>query len=173
MAIPGIVKPSPVRRKNLKAGHRSWAPRGGRIAGGHRGDTMSRETRSRVMAKIRGKDTGPERIFAEMLASRGIVCERNYRELPGCPDFTFPEARVAVFVDGDFWHGFRFSLWSHKLSKRWRDKIAATRKRDQRNFRKLRRLGWRVVRIWEHQIERSCDQSIARLLPYLTLGEVG
>jgi DNA mismatch endonuclease (patch repair protein) len=120
------------------------------------------------MARIRGKDTGPERLLAEMLTASGIAYERHARDLPGRPDFIFPEARLVVFVDGDFWHGYRFSLWSHKLSDRWREKIAATRERDQRNFRKLRRLGWKVVRVWEHQIERSCDNCIARLKPYLS-----
>lgn len=168
MAFSDIVTRPPLQRRIRKAGHRSWAPRGGRVAGGHRGDTMSQATRSRVMAKIRGKDTGPERLLAEMLAMHGIACERHGRELPGRPDFVFPAARVAVFVDGDFWHGFRFSLWSHKLSERWRDKIAATRNRDQRNFRKLRRLGWKVIRIWEHQIERSCERCLARLLPHVS-----
>jgi len=119
------------------------------------------------MSRIRGKDTGPERRLAEGLLIRGLRCERHVRELPGCPDFVFREVRVAVFVDGDFWHGWRFPLWAHKLSDHWREKIAATRMRDQRNFRKLRRLGWRVVRIWEHEIESSCESSIARLLPHL------
>ncbi len=120
------------------------------------------------MSRIRDKHTGPERLFAELLAASGILHERHIGTLPGRPDFVFSESKLAVFVDGDFWHGFRFPLWSHKLSDRWREKIAATRKRDQRNFRKLRRLGWKVIRIWEHQIEQSCERCIARVLPHIS-----
>ena len=55
-------------------------------------------------------------------------------------------------------------LWKHKLSEKWQNKIEATRKRDQKNFLKLRRLGWKVIRIWEHQVERSPDECLARIL---------
>src|ERR1051326_2230462 len=111
-----IGKPDPPLGKTAlaapqirKAGHRSWAARGGKIAGSHRGDTMSPETRSRVMAKIRGKDTGPEKLLAERISACGITCERHCIELPGRPDFVFRNSKVVVFVDGDFWHGYRFS----------------------------------------------------------------
>lgn len=78
----------------------------------------------------------------------------NY-SLPGSPDIVLPRHRVAIFVDGDFWHGWRLSTWEHKLSEFWRDKIRTNRARDQRNFRRLRRQGWTVYRIWEHQIEEA------------------
>jgi DNA mismatch endonuclease (patch repair protein) len=169
MAVSGEVIHTRLPRRKRKAGHRSWAPRGGRVAGQHRGDTMSRQTRSRVMAKIRGSNTGPERLLADILAAQGIPFERHCRDLPGRPDFIFRDCMLAVFVDGDFWHGFRFSLWSHKLSPRWREKIDATRQRDQRNFRKLRRLGWKVIRIWEHELESSCDRCIDRLVSRLSI----
>jgi DNA mismatch endonuclease (patch repair protein) len=68
-----------------------------------------------------------------------------------------------VFVDGDFWHGWRFPVWRDKLSEVWEAKIAATRHRDARNFRRLRRSGWRVVRIWEHQLARDADGCVARI----------
>lgn len=146
-----------------KAGHRSWAPRGGRVQGAHRGDTMSEETRSAVMSRIRGKDTGPERAIAGLLVERGWEFESHATDLPGRPDIVFRDAGVIVFIDGDFWHGFRFPLWQHKLSPKWQEKIAATRARDQRNFRKLRRDGWTVVRIWEHQIERDAAACADRI----------
>ncbi|MBN2378170.1 MAG: DUF559 domain-containing protein [Sedimentisphaerales bacterium] len=64
-------------------------------------------------------------------------------------------ARVVVFLDGDFWHGYRFGQWEDRVSAFWRKKIGETRKRDQRNFAKLRRMGWRVIRIWGHSIEKD------------------
>src|SRR5581483_9913725 len=72
----------------------------------HRGDIMSPETRSRVMARIRGRDTGPELVVAAGLAAMGVSFESHARDLPGRPDFVMREIRLAIFVDGDFWHGY-------------------------------------------------------------------
>ena len=119
------------------------------------------------MSRIRGKDTGPERAVAEALRDRGWEFETHARDLPGRPDVLFREARVAVFVDGDFWHGWRFPVWKDKLSEKWAAKIDATRLRDARNFRKLRRAGWQVVRIWEHQINRDLPACVARIEKFL------
>jgi len=129
----------------------------------HRGDFMSPETRSRVMSRIRGKDTGPERMVASAMRELGWQWEEHCTDLPGRPDFVFRDERVAVFVDGDFWHGWRFPQWRHKLSEKWEAKIEANRRRDERNHRKLRRQGWRVIRIWEHQIESDPAACIDRI----------
>lgn len=133
----------------------------------HRGDIMSPETRSLVMSRIKGRDTGPEKAMADAFASHGLSWESHVRDLPGRPDFVFRSERVAVFVDGDFWHGWRFPQWREKLSEKWEAKIAATRRRDARNHRRLRQMGWRVVRIWEHQIERSRSHCVTRVVSSL------
>ncbi len=156
-----------IRKKRVKAGHRSWAARSQPVSGGHNGDIMSTETRSRLMARIRGSNTGPENILASLLAARRIAFRRHAVNLPGRPDFVFHRVRLAVFVDGDFWHGWRFPLWRHKLSEKWAAKIDATRMRDRRNHRRLRRAGWSVLRIWEHEIERSPMRSLGRVLTRL------
>jgi DNA mismatch endonuclease (patch repair protein) len=124
---------------------------------------MSPEKRSALMARIRGKDTGPERAVAEALVARGWEFETHARDLPGRPDILFRTAMVAVFVDGDFWHGWRFPIWRDKLSEAWEAKIEANRRRDARNFRKLRRSGWTVIRLWEHQVKRDLHDCIARV----------
>ncbi|MSQ48739.1 MAG: very short patch repair endonuclease [Deltaproteobacteria bacterium] len=111
---------------------------------------MSAETRSRLMARIRSANTKPERIVFAELRKRRIAASRHVSDLPGRPDIVISGIQLAVFIDGDFWHGWRFPLWMHKLEKGWRQKIATTRKRDQRNFRKLRLRGWTVLRLWEH-----------------------
>ena len=129
----------------------------------HRGDIMSAATRSAVMSRIRGKNTGPELAVRAALEQRGLSFELHARDLPGRPDVVFRESRVAVFVDGNFWHGFGFERWRDKLSEKWEAKIEATRKRDERNFRRLRRQGWRVVRLWEHQVERNLARCVRRI----------
>jgi DNA mismatch endonuclease, patch repair protein len=155
----------PTRRRRVKkAGHRSWLPRSQAATGGHRGDTMSPERRSALMARIRSKDTSPEREIREGLRRLGFEFESHSKDVPGRPDILFRELSVAVFIDGDFWHGWRFPLWRKKLSESWERKIASNRARDQKNFRLLRRLGWTVIRIWEHQVEQNAPGCLARVV---------
>lgn len=118
----------------------------------HRGDIMSEQTRSALMSRIRGKNTGPELAVAEILLSLGFSPETHAKDFPGCPDFVFRDLKVVIFVDGDFWHGWRFPAWRLKLSEKWERKIEATRRRDRLNHARLRRSGWLVVRLWEHQV---------------------
>jgi DNA mismatch endonuclease (patch repair protein) len=126
-------------------------------------DIMSPTRRSQVMSRIRSRNTTPERYLARLLGAAGLNFRRNDRRLKGCPDFTFPDSKLAVFVEGDFWHGWRFSVWKHKLSPFWRAKISSNRARDQRNVRCLRRQGWLVLRIWEHEVEEDLSSCIHRI----------
>ena len=132
-------------------------------------DIMSPEKRSAVMARIRGKNTGPERLLAEMLRSFDVSFESHCGDLPGRPDFVFREIKLVIFVDGDFWHGWRFPLWRHKLTGNWEQKIAETRRRDLRNHSRLRRRGWRVVRFWEHHVVENPDYCKAKLVGLLSV----
>jgi DNA mismatch endonuclease (patch repair protein) len=116
------------------------------------------------MSRIRGTNTTPERYIYELLRASGLKFVQHDKSLPGCPDFAFSKPKVAVLVNGDFWHGWRFSVWKHKLPVFWQTKIAATRRRDQKNVSKLKRLGWRVVRIWEHQVEQDAEACIVRIV---------
>lgn len=128
---------------------------------------MSPEKRSALMSRIRGAGTGPERVLGRLLKESGLRWVSHDRGLPGRPDFVFAKHAVAVFVDGDFWHGWRFPIWRDKLSEKWEAKIAANIARDKRNQRRLRRLGWRVLRIWEHQLERDPGKCRDRVLDTL------
>lgn len=76
----------------------------------------------------------------------------------------FSREMIAVFVDGDYWHGFRFPLWKSTLPRFWQQKISENRSRDKRNFRKLRRMGWCVLRVWEHQIKRDLEGVVRKIL---------
>lgn len=122
------------------------------------------------MGRIRGKDTGPERVVAAVLRAHRFKFEQHARDLPGRPDFVLRSRRLVILVDGDFWHGWRFPAWEHKLSPFWHAKIAANRARDARNIRKLRRAGWTVVRVWEHQLERSAEAVCDRLIDLIRTG---
>jgi DNA mismatch endonuclease, patch repair protein len=124
---------------------------------------MTAEQRSRCMSRIKGKDTRPELIVRAMLTDAAAEPEMQVRDLPGRPDFAFRDRRIAIFVDGDFWHGWRFPVWRHKLAPFWAEKISKNRDRDRRNYAKLRRAGWSVVRIWEHQIEKEPQAVRTRL----------
>ena len=109
------------------------------------------------MAAVKGKNTSLERTVDAAFRARGWVYKRNVNDLPGKPDFVFEDEGVIVFVDGDFWHGWRFPQWKEKLTTYWQEKIERNRKRDQSNFQRLRRRGWKVLRFWSHQIERDLE----------------
>ena len=127
-------------------------------------DIMSPEKRSAVMSRFRSQDTKIELQMLDLLRKAGLEPERHARDLPGTPDFVFREARLALFVDGDFWHGWRFPSWNHKLTPKWHEKIAQTRLRDQRNFAGLRRHGWCVARVWEHELKRDPSRAVQKVL---------
>jgi DNA mismatch endonuclease, patch repair protein len=128
-------------------------------------DNLTAEQRSYTMARIRSKNTAPELAVRGLLRKSGLNFRLHDSSLPGCPDIVFRKARVVVFIDGDYWHGWRFSLWKNKLAPYWKDKIERNRQRDARNFAKLRRWGWLVIRIWEHQIERDLGACVERIEP--------
>ena len=132
-------------------------------------DNLTKQQRSFAMSQVRSQGTGLEIMVRQRLSDAGLSFRTNVGELPGKPDIVFDDARVAVFVDGDFWHGYRFPKWEKSLSEFWRQKIAKTRERDRKTHRKLRRQGWRVVRLWQHDIERNLDGQILKVTRRLDL----
>lgn len=132
-------------------------------------DFLTPERRSRLMSNVRQKGTDIELLVCRELRTRGYRFRRNVRTLPGSPDMVFSKDKLAVFVDGDFWHGFRYPCWRHKIQPFWRNKIETNRKRDQRNFRRLRRAGWNVLRIWQHEIETDTVSCLDRIVELLDL----
>jgi len=127
-------------------------------------DNLTRNQRSHCMSRIKGKDTGIEMLIRSALHEKGLRFRKHVKALPGKPDVVFIKAKVAVFVDGDFWHGYRFPAWEHTIADFWKIKISKTRVRDQRNFRKLRSMGWQVIRLWQHQLDSDLDECITRIL---------
>ena len=115
------------------------------------------------MKRVKLKDGSLEKLVQCELRARGLRFQRHIRALPGRPDIVFRKEKVAVFVDGDFWHGWRLPAWEHKLSPFWRAKLYANRARDQRNFRRLRALGWRVIRLWQHDVLGDLAECVERV----------
>jgi len=126
-------------------------------------DRVPPETRSRVMSSVKSSGTKLERRFEQRLREAGLEgFLRNYSELPGKPDFVFPAKQVAVFVDSCFWHGCPSHLRMPESRRDyWEDKIARTRARDQKRTDELTQLGWKVVRVWEHDLDSN--QTLAEL----------
>jgi len=125
-------------------------------------DNLTPPQRRKAMAAVKGENTSLERTVNRAFRSKRWKFSRNVRSLPGKPDFVFRSERFVVFVDGDFWHGWRFPAWSNTLTPYWRAKIARNRNRDRRQFRRLRRMGWTVLRVWGHDVERNLDYVVER-----------
>jgi DNA mismatch endonuclease, patch repair protein len=114
-------------------------------------DRLSVEQRSRLMARIRSKDTQPELVVRRLLHARGYRYVLHDRRLPGTPDLVFPARCKVIFVHGCFWHGHRCGRGFRPIANAayWAAKIDANKARDRRQRRALRRLGWEVLEVFE------------------------
>jgi DNA mismatch endonuclease (patch repair protein) len=129
-------------------------------------DTVDRETRSGVMRAVRSKgNRSTERRLRAALARAGVRGWRiNAEELAGRPDFVFDDAKLAVFVDGCFWHGCpRCYRRPSSNQKYWDAKVQRNMARDRRMRKQLRREGWQVLRLWEHQIAKELSGCVRRI----------
>ena len=132
-------------------------------------DKFDKKTRSRIMAAIKSKNTSPELSVFKELKKRGIYFQRHYRAALGTPDIAVSSCKKAVFIDGDFWHGFRYPIWKKRLSSKfWRNKLERNRERDKLYHSKLCRQGWEVMRVWEHQVEKDFYNTITRITLFLS-----
>jgi DNA mismatch endonuclease (patch repair protein) len=125
-------------------------------------DVFSKKKRSQVMAAIRSKgNKATELKLISIFQANRITGWRRNQKLPGKPDFVFRPKRLVVFVDGCFWHGCQ-SHWRIPKSNQiyWRKKIGRNLIRDHATNRLLRKMGWQVVRLWEHSLRMP--NSVAR-----------
>ena len=132
-------------------------------------DIFTKAKRSEVMARVRSRgNAATELRLMAIFRSHGITGWRRNRPVFGRPDFVFPTERVAVFVDGCFWHGCpRHYNAPVGNAEFWRKKFEANRRRDRLVTRTLRQLGWRVVRLWEHSLKGDGNRVVARLVKAL------
>jgi DNA mismatch endonuclease, patch repair protein len=118
-------------------------------------DHVPKEVRSRIMAAIHSRGNATTELpLARLLWSAGLRGYRKHWPVAGKPDFAWPGRKVAVFVDGCFWHGCRCKTLPRTNAKFWRDKIENNRRRDRRVSRALRRDGWIVIRIKECAVRK-------------------
>jgi DNA mismatch endonuclease, patch repair protein len=125
---------------------------------------------SRVMSKIRSKDTLAEIKLRKAIWTRGFRYKLHYKMTIGKPDLIFISQKVAVFVDGDFWHGYKWKKRKPKLKSNrnyWIPKIERNMQRDKEINRRLRKEGWVIIRFWEHEIKNdtlSCVEILTKIL---------
>ena len=120
-----------------------------------RSDVFTKAKRSEVMSRIRGKgNKATEQTLVKLFRAHGITGWRRHYPIIGKPDFAFPKHKLAVFVDGCFWHGCPKHATQPKGNRRfWADKLGANKSRDRKVNRELRAKGWKVLRIWEHDLK--------------------
>lgn len=124
-------------------------------------DTHTPEVRSRNMAAVHSRNTGPEVTLRRALWHRGLrfFTSQGYSRLsrnriPGSPDIIFPSARLAVFVDGCFWHGCPVHYTAPQTNPEfWQQKLHENLDRDRRVTEELETKGWTVLRVWEHDVK--------------------
>jgi len=120
------------------------------------------------MSRIRSRNTRLEVGFLKKLSAevypRGFRYRKHYSRLAGKPDIVFIKEKVAVFLDGDFWHGYNLKKLGRKVPKKyWLPKIERTISRDKRYTVELRKANWIVLRFWEHQIEKDPHDAIKKI----------
>lgn len=124
------------------------------------------------MSAVKSRNTGPELELRKALYGYGIRGWRcNYKRAPGRPDIAWPSRRVAVFVDGAFWHGHPSRHKPGRSGKYWDRKIEQNVERDRRVDRELRDKGWEVLRIWDFEIRKDLASAVERVVKALDRSE--
>lgn len=121
-------------------------------------DVHSAKTRSYNMSKIKGKATKPEILVRKYLFSKGFRYRVNDRRYPGNPDIVLPKYKVVIFVNGCFWHvheGCKYFVWPENNKSFWKTKLSSNVERDRKNYEKLVSAGWKVIIIWECELQKG------------------
>lgn len=129
-------------------------------------DIFDKKTRRRIMRTVRTAETEPEDRLAEALDALALRYRRNDADVIGKPDVSFPDARLAVFVDGDFWHGrdwFENGVAPATNPDFWIAKFERNRRRDRIVDRELRGSGWSVLRLWGSDVRKDSAAAAARV----------
>jgi DNA mismatch endonuclease (patch repair protein) len=121
-------------------------------------DVFSKEKRSWIMSRVKGRDTKPEMLVRSFVHSMGYRFRIHRRDLPGNPDIVLPRHDKVIFVHGCFWHGHKRCPRSKRPTTNknfWKKKLDGNIERDRRFRRALRRMGWKVLEVWECETRES------------------
>ncbi len=133
-------------------------------------DVLSREQRHKNMSHIRAKDTTPEILLRKALWHCGLRYRKNYRQLPGSPDIAITRYRIAIFVDGDFWHakGHREHPGEQIATNKefWQKKLKRNVERDKEVNDELTDMDWVVLRFWESDIKKDLKKCVKTVCEY-------
>ena len=134
-------------------------------------DVMTKSQRHLNMQHIRSKDSKPEIILRQALWKKGIRYRKNYKRLPGCPDIVLTRYKIAIFVDGDFWHarGYQDNPGSQINSNKafWQKKLTRNVERDKEVNDRLTQMGWLVLRFWESDICKNLPYVLEEIDKYV------
>ena len=133
-------------------------------------DNLTSEQRHKVMSHVRSSNTKPEIMLRKALWHKGIRYRKNYKELIGKPDIVITRCKIAIFVDGDFWHGKNMDAIEKRIQSHrtyWLPKIRRNRERDAEVNDALTEQGWIVLRFWESDIKKQLEQCVAQILEYV------
>ena len=128
-------------------------------------DILTPDQRKKAMQHIKSKDTSIEVSLRKVLWARGYRYRKNYKQLPGTPDIVLTKYRIAIFCDGEFFHGKDWEILKPRLKKannseKWIKKISRNIERDEEINKKLNYLGWTVIRFWGDEILKKPDECI-------------
>lgn len=126
--------------------------------------------RSKIMSKIRGKNTKPELVFRKALWKAGYRYRIDYKKLIGKPDIALKKYKTVVFIDGEYWHGHNWEVRKLKIKTNrafWIAKIERNMQRDREVNAELKRLGYTVFRFWETEIKKELESCLKRVTIHL------
>jgi DNA mismatch endonuclease, patch repair protein len=129
-------------------------------------EKITKEQRSRVMASIRSNGTKIELLLGKAIWAKGHRYRKNDKSLPGTPDFTMKRYKLAIFCDGEFWHGKNWESKKLRIQNNrdfWISKIERNMTRDIRVNEELKAKGWTVVRFWEDDIRKHLDTAVNKI----------
>lgn len=131
-------------------------------------DTFSKEKRSQNMKAIRSKGSSLEKIITKELWKRGFRFRKNVKKLTGCPDIVIQKYKIVIFIDSCFWH---FCPIHGKIPSSnveyWKKKLKRNKARDIEVTRYYQALGWKIYRIWEHELREDFTGSIEKISTFI------
>ncbi len=126
--------------------------------------------RSKIMGKIRGKNTKPEMAFRKALYAQGYRYRIDYRKLTGKPDIVLKKYKTVIFIDGEYWHGYNWEERKPKIKTNrefWIAKIERNMQRDAEVNRTLEDLGYKIFRFWENEIKKELSRCLSEVVSYI------